>query len=382
MRILWRVITSCVDGCCRLPRCINEGHMPPAGNFDAFARTGRRWPRPRRHRWAAHAAHAAGLVAARFPRSGRDGSSLGRDRAGQFRFRAAGRPRPLQLPARGDLSPEDFQHSGPSRRGIVSDDRGRVRPRRGREAFLAHNAIPVQFTEEDFDQVLSGNFVTKVMYLPNPEFQELALAGVETLVSTRLDPGVDPIVEADAPRGDPGGGPLGQQGLADSPPPTAMPWPTASRRPASMPRGHADARRRPMGVPIGGGPHAGGLSLPASPGRNMACRCAARRSACLGRRTFRLGMPAGLQGYTIVNHTHVLLPEPTQDFAIDVKQTPGYSYPTPPNHVRIVERTSCEAEGVREGPAVRRRVQRRGPGLPGRSGGGVVRPHRPRNRKK
>ena len=65
------------------------------------------------------------------------------------------------------------------------------------EAFLAHNAIPMQFTEEDFDQVLSGNFVTKVIYLPDPEFQELALAGVETLVSTRLDPGMDPIVEAD-----------------------------------------------------------------------------------------------------------------------------------------------------------------------------------------
>ncbi len=65
------------------------------------------------------------------------------------------------------------------------------------DAYLAHNAIPVQFTEEDFDQVLSGNFVTKVIYLPDAEFQELALAGVETLVSTRLDPGLDPIVEAD-----------------------------------------------------------------------------------------------------------------------------------------------------------------------------------------
>ena len=72
---------------------------------------------------------------------------------------------------------------------------GPVMPRT--EAFLAHNTIPVQFTPEDFDQVLSGNFVTKVIYLPDPEFQELALAGVETLVSTRLDPGVDPIVEAD-----------------------------------------------------------------------------------------------------------------------------------------------------------------------------------------
>ncbi len=65
------------------------------------------------------------------------------------------------------------------------------------EAYLAHNSIPIQFTEEDFDQVLTGNFVTKVIYLPDPEFQDLAIAGVETLVSTRLDPGVDPIVEAD-----------------------------------------------------------------------------------------------------------------------------------------------------------------------------------------
>jgi hypothetical protein len=63
-------------------------------------------------------------------------------------------------------------------------------------AYLEHNAIPIQFTDEDFAQVLAGNMVTKVIYLPDPEFQEL-VAGVETLVSTRLDPGLDPIVEAD-----------------------------------------------------------------------------------------------------------------------------------------------------------------------------------------
>jgi len=51
--------------------------------------------------------------------------------------------------------------------------------------------------DEDFSQVLRGNFVTKVVYLPDAEYQELAVAGVETLVSTRLDPGVDPVVEAD-----------------------------------------------------------------------------------------------------------------------------------------------------------------------------------------
>ena len=42
-----------------------------------------------------------------------------------------------------------------------------------------------------------GNFVTKVIYLPDPKYQELAISGVETLVSTRLEPGVDPILEAD-----------------------------------------------------------------------------------------------------------------------------------------------------------------------------------------
>jgi hypothetical protein len=67
------------------------------------------------------------------------------------------------------------------------------------DAYLTHNAIPVQFTSEDFDQVVDGgNFVTKVIYLPDPKYQELAISGVpETLVSTRLEPGVDPIIEAD-----------------------------------------------------------------------------------------------------------------------------------------------------------------------------------------
>ena len=34
------------------------------------------------------------------------------------------------------------------------------------DAYLSHSPIPVQFTDEDLDQVLAGNFVTKVIYLP------------------------------------------------------------------------------------------------------------------------------------------------------------------------------------------------------------------------
>jgi len=63
--------------------------------------------------------------------------------------------------------------------------------------FLAHSAVPVSFTEEDFEQVAAGNLVIKVVYLPDPQFQDLAVAGPDEIVSTRLEPGVDPILEAE-----------------------------------------------------------------------------------------------------------------------------------------------------------------------------------------
>ncbi|HEV3021375.1 MAG TPA: hypothetical protein VGX76_02870 [Pirellulales bacterium] len=86
----------------------------------------------------------------------------------------------------------------PGREAVESYATLEVRPARPRtEAYMTHNAVPVQFTEEDFDQVISGQCVTKAIFLPDPEFNNLSLDGFETLVSTRLDPGVDPIVEAD-----------------------------------------------------------------------------------------------------------------------------------------------------------------------------------------
>jgi hypothetical protein len=60
--------------------------------------------------------------------------------------------------------------------------------------FLSHSTVPVGFTDEDLDQVNSGNLVVKVIYLPDPQFQDLAVA--EEIVSTRLEAGVDPIMEA------------------------------------------------------------------------------------------------------------------------------------------------------------------------------------------
>ncbi len=64
-------------------------------------------------------------------------------------------------------------------------------------AYLAHSSVPVTVTDEDFEQVDSGNFLIKVVYLPDLHNQDLAVAsGPNELVSTRLEPGIDPIVEA------------------------------------------------------------------------------------------------------------------------------------------------------------------------------------------
>jgi hypothetical protein len=188
------------------------------------------------------------------------------------------------------------------------------------EAFLAHNAIPVEFTEEDFDQVTSGNFVTKVIYLPDPAFQELALAGVGTLVSTRLDPGVDPIVEAARRGAIMAIVRLGNKdmqlraGLPGEPGQAAgqMACPPQYGAPGYV----AGVTVPQYGMPISGTP----IGLPGPP-------------------HVPLGVPAGLQRHEIVNHTKVNLPEPSATMRIDVRQTPGISYPAPANRARIIERT-------------------------------------------
>ncbi|HET6879301.1 MAG TPA: hypothetical protein VFI31_04070 [Pirellulales bacterium] len=206
------------------------------------------------------------------------------------------------------------------------------------DAYLAHNGVPVQFTEEDFDQVLSGNFVTKVIYLPDPDFQELALAGVETLVSTRLDPGLDPIVEADrrgailaiirvgnkdlqvagqeqmmGPQG-PMMGPPG--GMMPCGPDGAPIGPGGPMGPGGMPPGYVAGVTAPeYGMPISGTP----IGLPGPP-------------------HVPLGIPAGLRRHTMHNHTRVHIPQPVAKVGIHVKQSPGLSYPKPVRHVYVHEK--------------------------------------------
>jgi hypothetical protein len=60
-----------------------------------------------------------------------------------------------------------------------------------------------------------------------------------------------------------------------------------------------------------------------------------------------LGVPAGLYKHEIVNHTHVCLPPPTGVVRVDVKQEPGMTYPKPVDHVRIVERSAAGGNCLR-----------------------------------
>ncbi len=229
-------------------------------------------------------------------------------------------------------------------------------------AYLAHNAIPVQFTTDDLEQVLSGNFVTKVIYLPDPEFQGDALAGVDVLVSNRLEPGLDPIVEADRRgsilaivrlgnkdiemSGVAGGG---DGSLECSRPGMGGMMPGGV--PASLPGYVAGVTAPQYGMTYTGTP----IGLPGPP-------------------HIPLGSPAGLQKHTMHNSTHMHIPDPVEHLKINVRQNPGQSYPVPPSRVRI--RENNHHSGVPNGqPAYMHRSQSVG-GLPG-GGNGSADPYCP-----
>lgn len=211
------------------------------------------------------------------------------------------------------------------------------------QAFLAHNAIPIQFTEEDFDQTVSGNFVTKVIYLPDPEYQELALPGVATLVSSRLDPGVDPIVEADRR-----GAILAivRLGNIDEEMPTDMFQPTEVV-PASY--GWVEGQQvpgQPLGVPTGVQPVTTPVNyISGMNGPQYGMPMCGTPIGLPGPPHVPLGAPAGLRKHVMRNFTHMRLPQPTRNVAIHVRQQPGMSYPTPANRAWIVEQ-ACDTPQV------------------------------------
>ncbi|AWM41097.1 hypothetical protein GobsT_02940 [Gemmata obscuriglobus] len=63
--------------------------------------------------------------------------------------------------------------------------------------FLSHSSVPLTFTAEDFAQAKAGNLVVKVVYLPDPINQTFnTVLNAEEVVSTKLEPGADPVAEA------------------------------------------------------------------------------------------------------------------------------------------------------------------------------------------
>ncbi|MEM9364602.1 MAG: hypothetical protein AAGD07_01315 [Planctomycetota bacterium] len=215
-------------------------------------------------------------------------------------------------------------------------------PRTG--AYLAHNAVPIQFLEEDFDQVLTGNFVTKVIYLPDPDFQGPAIAGIDTLVSTRLDPSIDPIVEADR-RGSIlaiirlGDKDIEMAGATGGYAGAPMMGPAYAGMPAAI----APAMTEGCGSPAG--PNAGKVAtLPSLPGMVSGMTAPQYGMPYTGTPIglpgpphIPLGAPAGLKRHVIKNHTPMHLPRPVDELRIDVRQQPGMSYPNPVSRIQITE---------------------------------------------
>jgi len=216
------------------------------------------------------------------------------------------------------------------------------------DAYLSHANVPILLTDEDLDQIAANNFVTKVVYLPDPENQDLAIA-VETLVSTRLDPGVDPVAEADRrgtimavlrcgnmnyemkQSGNGGTTPVvyldGDNGEHAEPQPiggigagSGVPQPMMMGLPGApgMPARHAIS-----GV---GGTPVWGMTMTGTP------------IGLPGPPHLPYGGPAGLQSHTVRNRTKTHLARPVDHFLLDVQQKPGIYMPDPVRHVEYTEK--------------------------------------------
>ena len=244
----------------------------------------------------------------------------------------------------------------PGREGVVVYPTLQVYPSHPQtDAYLSHNSVPLQITDEDLDQIESGNFVTKVIYLPSPAHQELAIAGVGTLVSTPLDPGIDPVAEADrrgtimavlrvgnmdleTPTSAGGRGGIeqashvvqvdGEAGAFVPPMPIGgIPGVTAHAIPGPM----------LMGVPGGPGMPPGPAMAGAGPAPMYGMPITGTPIGLPGPTHLPYGGPAGLRSHTVRNRTKQHIPKPVNDVLVDVKHKPGIRLPEPVRHIKYEE---------------------------------------------
>jgi hypothetical protein len=224
------------------------------------------------------------------------------------------------------------------------------------EAYLSHSCVPLQITDEDLDQVQANNFVTKVIYLPSPQHQELAIAGVETLVSTRLDPGLDPVAEADRRGTILAVIRIGNMDM-ESPEATALVAPDGTIQQASDVR-VVDGEKGQLVAPMPiSGIGTNGNSIPpammmgapngfGTPAYNPVTGAVAASwgmpitgtpVGLPGPSHLPFGGQAGLRSHTVRNKTKTHIPPPVDHVLVDVKQRPGIRVPDPVKYVQYEE---------------------------------------------
>jgi hypothetical protein len=237
-------------------------------------------------------------------------------------------------------------------------------------SYLQHNPVPLEVTGEDLEHIRSNNMVTKVIYLPHPNFQARAVAGVETLVSTTLDPGNDPIQLAE------------QTGTImlvlrvgnremNFDQPAAIPQPDGSTVPVSFSVLDGDEGQYSPPTPIGmlpahmqgvpgammaAGGGAPGMNVPVSgmgPTPVWGMPMTGTPIGLPGPPHLPLGGPAGLKSHTVRNLSDNRMPEPVDHLLIDVEHSPGYSVPEPVRHIQYKEKHPVYRPGDVSVPAGR-----------------------------
>ena len=246
------------------------------------------------------------------------------------------------------------------------------------EAYLTHNSVPLQLTEEDIEQVESNNFVTKVIYLPDARYQELAIANVETLVSTRLDPGVDPIQEADKRGTIMAVLRMGNMDL-EMPGQAGKPMAGTEQGGVDQVAYAVDGAQSQFMPPLPIGP--AGQGTPGIPGAMMVAGSGMPGAPIAGVNTTAWGMPitgtpiglpgpphlplggpATLQSHTVRNRSKNEVPAGVKDMLIDVKHDPGYRLPPPVSYIQYTEKHPVYSPGELSMPAWAQGQQGQGQG--------------------
>ena len=264
----------------------------------------------------------------------------------------------------------------PNREGLILYPSLHIYPSRPMtQAYLDHNSIPIQLTDEDIDQIQTNNFVTKVVYLPESKYQDLA-AGVEELVSTRLAPGQDPVdvaerqgtimavvrvgnmdLEMPGQFGSIDTSYIGENGEVVQ---TAyIPDGDKGEHVPPLPIGGIEAPAG-SGVPgemvMGGPSYVGGppwepIAGVNAPSYGYPAAQVGNPLGLAGPAHIPYGRPAGMRSHTFRNLSDNHIPKPTRDLLIDVRHEPGINYPEPVRHMEYTERHPVHAPGEVAWPA-------------------------------